>query len=125
MQLQTLYIITLAGLGAATDAFVPTTIATTVCQNLQQACGAPPTATMRYGGCHDAAMVPRYTPPPCPIGGSSMTSCTSTGTVCDDRFKTCGSPTPTATISYGACHDACVTLTYSEPPCPTPTGKTQ
>ncbi|KAI1435910.1 hypothetical protein GGR50DRAFT_270132 [Xylaria sp. CBS 124048] len=74
---------------------------------------------MRYGGCHDMTLTPTYERPPCPTVGIASSSCTSTGTVCDDRFKTCGSPTPTATLTYGACHDACITLTYSEPPCPT------
>ncbi|KAI1355967.1 hypothetical protein F5Y01DRAFT_113872 [Xylaria sp. FL0043] len=125
MQLQHLYIFALAGLGAATTTCIPASnvppTQTTICVDYSQPCGTPPTATVWYGGCHDITVTTTYTAPPCPTGGGSMPSCTSTGTICDDRFKTCGSPTPTAILTYGACHDACVTLTYSEPPCPTPT----
>ncbi|KAH8164474.1 hypothetical protein CIB48_g3786 [Xylaria polymorpha] len=125
MQLRNL-LLALAGLGAATAICVPNTtptppLATTICVDYSQPCGNPPTATLWYGGCHDITVSTTYTPPPCPTGGGYMASCTSTGTICDDRFKTCGSPTPTTTLNYGACHDACVTLTYSEPPCPTST----
>ncbi|KAI0968653.1 hypothetical protein F4678DRAFT_195261 [Xylaria arbuscula] len=121
MQLQFLYIFALAGFGAATTTCIPTSeippTRTTLCVDYSLPCGTPPTATVWYGGCHDITETTTYTPPPCPTGGDSMVSCTSTGTICDDRFKTCA----TTTLSYGACHDACVTLTYSEPPCPTPT----
>ncbi|KAI8947893.1 hypothetical protein F4801DRAFT_488454 [Xylaria longipes] len=124
MQLQNLCFLALTRLGAATTTCVPTTLATTICVDYSQPCGSPPTATVWYGGCHDITVTTTYTAPPCPTGGGSMISCTSTGTICDDRFKTCGSPTPTTTLNYGACHDACVTLTYSEPPCPTSTSDT-
>ncbi|KAI0904333.1 hypothetical protein F4823DRAFT_217089 [Ustulina deusta] len=128
MQLQPLYIFALAGLGTASAACVTTSqippTGTTLCVDYSLACGSPPTATLWYGGCHDITVTTTYTAPPCPTGGGSMISCTSTGTICDDRFKTCGSPTPTTILTYGACHDACVTLTYSEPPCPTPTSST-
>ncbi|KAI1169922.1 hypothetical protein F4777DRAFT_159160 [Nemania sp. FL0916] len=120
MQLLFLHLLALAGLGATTM----TASGTTICIDYYQPCGSPPTATVWYGGCHDITATATYTPPPCPTSGSSMSDCTSTGTVCDDRFKTCGSPIPTTTIAYGACHDACVTLTYSEPRCPTPTSST-
>ncbi|KAJ2973770.1 hypothetical protein NUW58_g8853 [Xylaria curta] len=126
MQLRHLGLFTLTGLGAATTTCVPpfstpTTLATTICIDYSQPCGNPPTATLWYGGCHDITVSTTYTAPPCPTGGSSVSDCTSTGTVCDDRFKVCGSPTPTTTINYGACHDNCVEVTYSEPACPTST----
>ncbi|KAI1199207.1 hypothetical protein F5X97DRAFT_125309 [Nemania serpens] len=123
MHPRNLGILALTGFGAATTT-ATTTFGTTICVDYSQPCGTPPTATVWYGGCHDIAISTTYTPPPCPTGGGSTTPCTSTGTICDDRFKTCGSPTPTTVLSYGACHDACVTLTYSEPSCPTPTSST-
>ncbi|KAJ3554738.1 hypothetical protein NPX13_g10535 [Xylaria arbuscula] len=123
MQLQSLYILAVAGLGAATTTCIPTEqfpTRTTLCVDYSSPCGTPPTATVWYGGCYDITETPTYTPPPCPSGGSSMSDCTSTGTICDERYKTCVTPIPTI-LTYGACHDACVTLTYSEPPCPTST----
>ncbi|KAI0418314.1 hypothetical protein F5X98DRAFT_115699 [Xylaria grammica] len=127
MQLQLFYVFALVGLGSATTTCVPpfsTPTGTTLCVDYSQPCGSPPTATVWYGGCHDITVTTTYTPPPCPTGGGYISSCTLTGSVCDERLKTCGSPTPTTTLNYGACHDACVTLTYSEPPCPTPTSST-
>ncbi|KAI0397091.1 hypothetical protein F5Y17DRAFT_417136 [Xylariaceae sp. FL0594] len=53
---------------------------------------------------------------------SRTTPCPSAGTmVCEDFVKSCGSPTPTALLTYGGCHDACVHPTFSTPSCPTPT----
>ncbi|GAP91368.1 hypothetical protein SAMD00023353_6300080 [Rosellinia necatrix] len=128
MQLQSIYLLALTGLGAATANCIPGSsatptppLATTICVDYSQPCGTPPTATLWYGGCHDITVSTTYTAPPCPTGGSSVGGCTSTGTICDERFKTCGEPTPSTILTYGACHDACVTLTYSEPPCPIPT----
>ncbi|KAI2634002.1 hypothetical protein GGS21DRAFT_123193 [Xylaria nigripes] len=118
MQLHNLWFVTLIGLGTTSSISVPTTLPTTICVDYAYPCGSPPTTTLIYGGCHDVSVPTVYKPPPCPAGSSSSNSCTSTGIICDDRFKTCGSPTPSVTLTYGACHDACVTLTYSEPPCP-------
>ncbi|KAI1149495.1 hypothetical protein F4825DRAFT_49876 [Nemania diffusa] len=125
MQPRNLCLLALAGLGAATTTDFPTSFptptGTTLCVDYSQPCGSPPTATVWYGGCHDITVTPTYTPPPCPTGVSTLSDCTLTGSICDDQFRTCGSPTPTTILTYGACHDACVTLTYSEPPCPTAT----
>ncbi|KAI0145143.1 hypothetical protein GGR57DRAFT_304917 [Xylariaceae sp. FL1272] len=93
----------------------------TICEDHLKTCGSPtPTATLTYGGCHDACQHVTYTPPPCPIP-TVTSSCTSTGTICEDHFVTCGTPTPTATLTYGGCHAACDQITYSAPSCPTPT----
>ncbi|KAI0017159.1 hypothetical protein F4780DRAFT_621326 [Xylariomycetidae sp. FL0641] len=51
---------------------------------------------------------------------AAQSSCTLTGTVCEDHLKSCGTPTPTAVLTYGGCHPACDQVTYSPPPCPTP-----
>ncbi|KAI1814946.1 hypothetical protein GGS20DRAFT_371862 [Poronia punctata] len=97
----------------------------TVCEDHLKTCGSPvPTATLTYGGCHDACVAITYSTPSCPTPTNSNKSCTSTGTVCEDHLKTCGSPIPTATLTYGGCHDACDTITYTTPACPTPTTTT-
>ncbi|KAI0513336.1 hypothetical protein F5B22DRAFT_647887 [Xylaria bambusicola] len=123
MQLQSLYIFALAGLGAATTTCLPSDqfpTKTSICADYSSACGSPPTATVWYGGCYDITETPTFTVPPCPTGASSMDECTSTGTVCDTLYRTCVTPIPT-TLTYGACHDACVNVTYSAPGCPTAT----
>ncbi|KAI1391623.1 uncharacterized protein F4822DRAFT_191686 [Hypoxylon trugodes] len=52
---------------------------------------------------------------------TSASACTSTGTICVDHLKTCGSP-PTAILTYGGCYGACESEpTFSQPPCPVPT----
>lgn len=64
--------------------------------------------------CHDACVTLTYSEPSCPTPTSSTTSrncgsssssttksCTNTYSICEDHVKTCGSPTPTAVLTYG------------------------
>ncbi|KAI1327210.1 hypothetical protein F5Y16DRAFT_372355 [Xylariaceae sp. FL0255] len=120
MQIQSLYILSLAGLSSALTTAC-TTGTSSLCQDFFKTCGTPtPTAILTYGGCHDECVKVTYSPPPCP-GTTTTSSCTSTGTTCQDFLKTCGSPTPTATLTYGGCHNVCSGATYTIPPCPTTT----
>ncbi|KAI0008945.1 hypothetical protein F4779DRAFT_584523 [Xylariaceae sp. FL0662B] len=93
----------------------------TICIDGVNPCGT------RFGGCYPACSTQlKPTPPPCTASTTSSTtsstaSCTLTGTVCEDHLKTCGSPVPTATLTYGGCHPACEKPTFITPTCPTPT----
>ncbi|KAI1640672.1 hypothetical protein F4809DRAFT_400825 [Biscogniauxia mediterranea] len=95
----------------------------TICVDAINDCG------IRYGSCYPVCSTQlRPTPPPCPPTMTLATgttpaaaSCTSTGTVCEDHLKTCGTPTPTAVLTWGGCRGACESPTLTEPDCPTPT----
>ncbi|KAI1082005.1 hypothetical protein F5B20DRAFT_43897 [Whalleya microplaca] len=92
----------------------------TLCVDAVNKCGVP------YGGCYPVCSTQlKPTPPPCTATTTSTTStttpCTSTSVLCEDFFKTCGSPTPTTTLTYGGCHPACEKATFTTPTCPTPT----
>ncbi|KAI1646783.1 uncharacterized protein F4817DRAFT_316501 [Daldinia loculata] len=86
---------------------------------------------IKYGRCYDMCTHSQPSPPPCPEITSAPTTlppvtstaspCTSTGTVCVDYLRSCGSP-PTAILTYGGCYPACgPTPTFSPPPCLEPT----
>ncbi|KAI1340774.1 hypothetical protein F5Y15DRAFT_32328 [Xylariaceae sp. FL0016] len=94
----------------------------TTCVGSVKSCGSPtPTAVLTYGGCRGVCTTTAWPEPPCPTEEAPTSSCTLTGTLCEDWIKECGSPVPTATLTYGGCHDPCVKVTYTAPPCPEPT----
>ncbi|KAH8664411.1 hypothetical protein BX600DRAFT_464396 [Xylariales sp. PMI_506] len=90
--------------------------ALTVCEDFINECG------QTYGGCFSACTPwPTFTPPPCSLTTTTTTTTpsttdTCTGTICRDYFETCSNG---ETLTYGGCLPACVTPTYTPPPCPT------
>ncbi|KAI0599272.1 hypothetical protein F4775DRAFT_591716 [Biscogniauxia sp. FL1348] len=94
----------------------------TICVDAINDCGIP------YGSCYPICSTQlKPTPPPCPATTtveartSPATSCTLTGSICEDYLKSCGTPTPTAVLTWGGCRGVCESPTFTEPDCPTPT----